>query len=292
MDVSFLIVDVFAERPFEGNQLCVVPDPPPGLGDHAMQAIAREIGFSETTFVTAVDAAGYSMRIFTPRAELPFAGHPTLGTAYVLAEAARIGERTVQRVAAGEFEVQVDVSRARARMRQHSGKLGLPLEDPTHVAAAIGIPRSDLAPGLPPRPVSTGIQQVIVPIASIGGLHRAHADPLAVRAVVEAAEAEGLYLFAVSGDRRAEARYFAPGIGVPEDAATGSAAGPLGVYMAEHGVGGMPGRLEVRQGAGLGRPSRLDVDVVREEDSWTPYVAGGVFIVGRGRFKVPDSLDR
>jgi len=110
MDVPFRIVDVFTERPLAGNQLCVVPEPVE-LDDATMQALALEIGFSETTFVTEYGADCYAMRIFTPDQELPFAGHPTLGTAFVMVSEGRVTSPVVQVVQAGEIPVEVDVRR-------------------------------------------------------------------------------------------------------------------------------------------------------------------------------------
>jgi trans-2,3-dihydro-3-hydroxyanthranilate isomerase len=112
VEIPFRIVDVFCERPLEGNQLCVVPDPV-GLDGATMQALAREIGFSETTFVTEASHDRYGMRIFTPGQELPFAGHPTIGTAFVLAAEGRITPPATQVVEAGEYPVSVDVAAAR-----------------------------------------------------------------------------------------------------------------------------------------------------------------------------------
>ena len=118
MHVPFRLVDVFAEAPFGGNQLCVVPEVPDALDDATMQALAMEIGFSETTYVTAVRPTGYDIRIFTPEVELPFAGHPTLGTAFTLAREGRIGAETVQRCAAGDIPVRIDLDGGHAVMRQ------------------------------------------------------------------------------------------------------------------------------------------------------------------------------
>src|SRR3954453_9183893 len=115
MRIPFRLVDVFAEAPFGGNQLCVVPETPPELDAATMQALALEIGFSETTFVTTVRPDGYDVRIFTPEDELPFAGHPTLGTAFTLGREGRIPAEAVQRCAAGEIPVKVDVAAGTAR---------------------------------------------------------------------------------------------------------------------------------------------------------------------------------
>src|SRR5216110_838286 len=108
MRMPFRLVDVFTDRPFAGNQLCVVPDPPSCLGPDIMQALAREIGFSETTFVTGTAQDLYRMRIFTPGMELPFAGHPTLGTAFVLVAKGAITSPATQVVKAGEFALEAD----------------------------------------------------------------------------------------------------------------------------------------------------------------------------------------
>ncbi len=121
--VPFRLADVFAERPLAGNQLCVVPDPGP-LDAATMQALAREIGFSETTFVTETGADRYRMRIFTPDSELPFAGHPTLGTAFVLAAEGRTRTRVTQETAGGTVEVDVDLAGHFARMRQMAPSWG------------------------------------------------------------------------------------------------------------------------------------------------------------------------
>src|SRR5436190_12356596 len=109
MRIPFRLVDVFTDRPLSGNQLCVVPEPVPGITEDRMQAVAREIGFSETTFVTSFSANRYAMRIFTPDHELPFAGHPSLGTAFVLVSEGRLPSPLTQVVAAGEFGMSVDV---------------------------------------------------------------------------------------------------------------------------------------------------------------------------------------
>src|SRR5262245_37668542 len=118
MRIPFRLVDVFAPRPLSGNQLCVVPEVVPELDGDTMQAVAAEIGFSETTFVTGLREGGYDVRIFTPTDELPFAGHPTLGTAFVLAAEGRVAPDLVQTCGAGDVPVQVDVEGGRASMRQ------------------------------------------------------------------------------------------------------------------------------------------------------------------------------
>jgi trans-2,3-dihydro-3-hydroxyanthranilate isomerase len=287
MDVAFRIVDVFTDRPFAGNQLCVVPDPPPGLSTELMHTLTREIAFSETTFVTAIRPAGYDVRIFTPAAELPFAGHPTLGTAFVLAAEGRVDPTLIQRCGAGDIPVEVDLQGARASMRQRPPVVGPPVADRALVAAGAGLSEHDLA-DLPLLPVSTGVAHLMVPVSDVATLRRAERQPAPCERACIAAETESLYLFAVVGTGHVVARMFDRSTSIGEDPATGSAAGPLGAYLALHGLAGMPGRVTVDQGEMVGRPSHLDVAVERDGGSWAIQVAGGVRIVGEGVFHLDD----
>ncbi|HEX6845138.1 MAG TPA: PhzF family phenazine biosynthesis protein [Actinomycetota bacterium] len=286
MRVPFRMVDVFAERPFEGNRLCVVPETPPDLETRAMQTLALEINFSETTFVTAVRPDGYDVRIFTPDAELPFAGHPTLGTAFVLASEGRTGTETVQRCAAGDIPVEVDLAAGRAVMHQLPPAFGRTFDDRDAVARAAGLATKDLVEGLPIVPASTGIWHLMVPVRDEAALRRAsrHARTADVCAVAD--HVESLYLFTVRGDGDVMARMFDRGEGIGEDPATGSAAGPLGAYLAQHGLAGVPGDVTIAQGELTGRPSRLDVRVEPDGATWRVSVAGGVRRVGEGVFEL------
>jgi trans-2,3-dihydro-3-hydroxyanthranilate isomerase len=277
--------DVFTSRKFSGNQLCVVLDAS-GLDERAMQTIAAEIGFSETTFVTGADVDRYSMRIFTPDGELPFAGHPTLGTAFVLVSEGRVAARSIQTVAAGDIPVEVELEAGFARMRQLPPTFAPAFDDRELVASAAGLSPSDLHPALPPQVVGTGLGPMLAPVRDIDALHAAERDGRALRLLVERARCEALYLFALT-DGGATARMFDPGVGIGEDPATGSAAGPLGAYLAQRGAGGMPGKILVRQGEHVGRPSELHVEVQPVASSWAVDVGGGVARVGGGWFDLP-----
>jgi trans-2,3-dihydro-3-hydroxyanthranilate isomerase len=285
VDLEFRLVDVFAERPLAGNQLCVVLGAA-GLDPDLMQSLAREIGFSETTFVTEAGGDRYAMRIFTPGMEMPFAGHPTLGTAFVLVSEGLVSSPATQVVAAGEFRVEVDRAARRAAVRQHPAVSGPTVGPPDRVAAAVGLRREDLNPAWEPRAVSTGLPQLMVPAASSEAVVTSRPDPVAIQDLLDEVGADSLYLFAETGPGTAKARMFANDIGVTEDPATGSAAGPCAAYLAERGGAGLPGirRLAIRQGEEIGRPSLLEVDVDREGDAWVPTVGGGVHVVGRGSF--------
>ena len=277
-------MDVFCERPLAGNQLCVVPEPG-SLDAATMQSLAREIGFSETTFVTVYDDDRYSMRIFTPDAELPFAGHPTLGTAFVMVAEGRVRSPLRQVVAAGEFPAEVDLDRGFATMHQLPPTLGPEIDDLAEVAAGGGLTPADLHPDLPPQLVSTGLPHLLVPVRDEPTLRGATRNDGALRALWKRYGPDCIYLFALT-HHGATARLFDAGLGIGEDPATGSAAGPLGAYLAARGVGGMPGKLAIRQGDQVGRPSVLHVEVEPEGDSWSVRVSGGVAIVGAASFRI------
>ncbi len=287
MRVPFRLLDVFTEVPFAGNQLCVVPETPAGLDTATMQMLAREIGFSETTFVMATSADAYDVRIFTPVEEVPFAGHPTLGTAFTVAALGLTGTSLVQRCTAGEVPVQVDLEGRSASMTQLSPVFADPFEDTELVCRGCGLELSDLRADLPIRFVTTGLGPLIVPVRDEAALRRARRADTA--ALVEACESSGafdLYLFVERGPGEVMARMFDWSDEIGEDPATGSAAGPLGAYLAEYRLAGMPGKLKIAQGEMTGRPSFIDVDVSREGEGWTARVGGGVRMVGEGVFDV------
>lgn len=282
MEIPFRIVDVFCERPLEGNQLCVVPD----VGDldgTTMQALAREIGFSETTFVTEAAGDRYAMRIFTPGQELPFAGHPTIGTAFVLATEGRIRTPATQVVTAGEYRVDVDLEGGNARMRQLPPTFGVEFTDRDLAARAARLEPRHIRDDVPMQVVSTGLPHLMVPLRDAEALRGAVRDAALVEQVCRTTAGESMYLFAETDDG-VTARMYDWETGIGEDPATGSAAGPLGAYLSRYGLAGMPGSIRIRQGAQVGRPSLLEVEVAAEGDSWRVQVAGGVAIVGSGVF--------
>ncbi len=285
--VAFQLVDVFADVPFAGNQLCAVLDPPDGLATDAMLTVAREIGFSETTFVTAVRAGGYDVRIFTPDAELPFAGHPTLGTAFALAAADRVSPSVIQTSAAGEVSVEVDVGANLATMQQLPPVFGPEVTDRAGMALAAGLEADDLATDLPVCSGSTGLAHLMVPLRDEVTLRRAERNDRGCAEVCRATATESLYLFAVRGDGDVMARMFDRSASIGEDPATGSAAGPLGAYLSMHGLAGMPGSVTVAQGEMVQRSSFLRAHVEPDGTSWSIRLGGGVHIVGEGSFQLP-----
>jgi len=295
MKADFVTCDVFTRRPFSGNPLLVVPDAR-GLSTPEMQAIAREINYSESTFVLPPDDPkhAYRQRTFVPFKEIPYAGHPTVGTAVVLAALGRVGaggeERISIEVGFGPLELELireDGAVRRVRMTQ-----GRPVweeavrEDSLRVriASALGLPAESLHASLPLQIVSTGNRTLVVPLADVASVSAAVADVRALNSLERELDLLIAYFFAFDGGR-VRARAFCPGAGVPEDPATGSAAGPLGVFLALHGVfpGGEP-RFLIDQGIEMGRPSEIEVTVERSADG-SPSgvrVAGSAVLMMRG----------
>ena len=176
MKIPFLIVDVFTDRPLAGNQLCVVPDST-GMSDELMQAIARRSTSRRARSSPRPPGDRYAMRIFTPGGELPFAGHPSLGTMFVLVSQGRVTSPATQVVEAGEFTIEADPSQNFARMRQHPPDFAEPFDDRELLARAAGIAVEDLHPTLVAQPVSTGIHHLMVPAASREVVANARQDP-------------------------------------------------------------------------------------------------------------------
>lgn len=275
-------LDVFTAEPLSGNQLAVVHDAD-DVEDGVMLAFARETRLSETTFVQRPGAEGadYRNRIWWSKGEMAFAGHPSLGTA--VAVAARRGERSaryVQETPAGrqpiEVELDADGVRARAAMHQEPAVFGDEL-DPLEVLAAAGLEEADLAHGLPPQVVGTGMEQVLLPVRDLGVLERCAPRLERLELLLRPRGCATLYVVHAEpelGFARARAFFDEPG-GVTEDPATGSAAGPLCAYL--HARTGAS-RVIIDQGVEMGRPSRLEAEL----DGDRVRVAGDVVIVMTG----------
>ncbi|HJR18626.1 MAG TPA: PhzF family phenazine biosynthesis protein [Actinomycetota bacterium] len=261
MLARYRVVDVFAREPLAGNALAVFPDPG-SVDPDRMQRIAREMNLSETTFVTGVTADGYDVRIFTPGSELPFAGHPTLGTAWVLRELGAVaGERTVQRSAAGPTAVDFDGDRV---WLERTGTPGEDLDDVDGFLAALDLDGASVgfdasafgarAAALRPAIPDAGLRWLMLPLASPDIVARLQA-PSALP------DPSGVYCFAPLGPGRIKARFFAADFGVAEDPATGSAAAALGIYLAAR-VGDVT--VDIEQGAEVARPSFISVQATRD----------------------------
>lgn len=288
-DLRFDILDVFADHPYAGNQLAVVHGAA-GLSSAQMLAVAREFNFSETTFPTArPDRSAYDVRIFTPGTEIPFAGHPTLGTAWALAERGELaGPEVVQHCGAGEVRVTLDgeLVELTATPRDLVGPLADDLVGA--LLADLGLDAADrdgdawaAGAGLTfvHLPVTEGAvaraRLPMRPLPSYDGLPETR-DPLA-----------GINLVALDGSS-VHARVFVPGLSVAEDPATGSAAAGLGMMLAASRRLAPDGRYAISQGVEMGRPSRLDCRTdVDGHLAAACHVSGRVHPVARGSLHVP-----
>jgi trans-2,3-dihydro-3-hydroxyanthranilate isomerase len=274
-------LDVFTSVPLAGNGLCVVHDAD-DLDEATMLAIARETRLSETTFVqTATDAAAdYRNRIFTLHGELPFAGHPSLGTAVAVARARGATSASyVQQTQAGlqPVDVTLDGAAAHASMLQNPAQHGAE-PDAAGILAAVGLQAGDAHPDWPPQVVSTGVPHVVAPVRDLAALERAGAHPSLLPDVLLELGATCVYVAAVDAEAgTARARSFFLGdTGTMEDPATGSAVGPLVAYLARRaGIR----ELTVGQGADIGRPSTLHAVVEGDR----VRVSGDVVVVAEGR---------
>ena len=275
--LRYLVLDVFAARPLQGNQLAVFLDGR-ALGGERMQSLARELKLSETVFMLPPEGEGDGrIRIFTPAAELPFAGHPTLGSAAVLAGALD-QDRVVLETGSGPVEVVFEQRDGRTA----SGWMGQPLpswedfEAPGELLAALGLEAS----GLPVEVYCNGPRHVYVEVATREALAALEPDIGAVGRLGEI----GVSCVAGSG-RSFKSRMFAPGLGVAEDPATGSAAGPLAVHLARHGRIAWGEEIEIEQGAEILRPSLLRARALGSEDRLERVEVGGrALTVAAGRF--------
>ncbi len=286
--MCFSLVDVFSGVRYAGNPLAVFVD----VGDldpAQMQAIAREINFSETTFVRSLQPAshqGYDVRIFSPTEELPFAGHPTLGTAFVIREKLRSEQQEpistlVLNLAVGPIPVEVDPDDV-FWMKQNEATIGPVLTDSTKVAAALGLDLSDVDEVWPIREVSTGLPFLMVPLRGLGALGRSRVVNDRFSALMAQTTAKGVFLFCEETRDRAHqfaARMFAPGLGILEDPATGSANGCFAAYW---GALGREVDAIVEQGYEMGRPSQVRIRGRLEKSVIQVSVGGEVVAIAQG----------
>jgi trans-2,3-dihydro-3-hydroxyanthranilate isomerase len=276
----YVVADVFTDTPLQGNGLAVFTDAR-GLPEEALQPLARELNLSETVYVLPSEGEGHArIRIFTPSSEVPFAGHPTLGTAFVLAAPLQLDEIRLE-TGAGVVPVRLERDGARIVF----GRMEQPLptvaeyEQPAELLAALGVERSEL----PVELYDNGLPNVYVCLASEAEVAALRPD---LSRLAELPAMVGTNCFAGSG-RRWKTRMFAPAGGVPEDPATGSAAGPLAVHLARHGRIAWGEEIEISQGAEIRRPSTLfaradgsDGRIERVE------VGGRAVVVARGEFQL------
>jgi trans-2,3-dihydro-3-hydroxyanthranilate isomerase len=276
----YVIADVFTDTPLQGNQVAVFTDARE-IPEDKLQPIAREMNFSETVFVYKPEGDGHArIRIFTPKAELAFAGHPTLGTAFILSAPLSLEEINLE-TGAGVIPVRLEREDGRivfGRMVQPVPTVEL-YDGGERVLEILGVARSEL----PVEVYDNGVRHVYI---SLGSEDEVAALRPNMARLADESDAVGFNCFAGEG-KRWKTRMFAPASGVAEDPATGSAAGPLALHLARHGRIAFGDEIEISQGVEVGRPSKLYARVEGSADEVERVEVGGSAVtVARGELSV------
>ncbi len=293
--MNFYIVDVFAESKYAGNQLAVFAGAGVAeLSEAQMLLIAREINYSETTFIRSPDPrdGGYDVRIFTPKKELPFAGHPTLGTAFVLQQEIirEKVDRVILNLAVGQIPVTFNYHNESADilwMRQNPPSFGQVLSAES-LANVLNLEPDEIDANFPIQEVSTGVPFIIVPLKTLASLKKAQVNLDKYFELVDTRSAKEILIFCpetYSDLNDLSVRVFAHSLGIPEDPATGSANGCLAGYLVEYGYYGS-GKIDVRveQGYEIDRPSLLLLQAAKNQGEIAVLVGGKVVMVAKGEF--------
>ena len=288
MRLNYHLVDVFTNRQFGGNQLAVFPDPPADLRAKIMQRIAAELNLSETTFVfpPADSANDYRLRIFTPAAELPMAGHPTIGTAYMLARMGSVGrlegEKTIVfKEGVGPIPVTIRAdgqgNPSEVWMRQPIPQFLDIYEQRSNLAEMLSLPIADIRDDIPAQVVSSGLPFLFIVLKSLDAIKRIRFRTDKWAEHLAGTNAENVFvttLETVNEDSSAHSRMFAPALGISEDPATGSASGPLGAFLLKYGLA-QASDMVSEQGFEMGRPSFIRIHVEASGDSFSEVSVGG-----------------
>lgn len=290
---TFYILDVFAEKKYAGNQLAVLRHVE-GISEPEMQEIAKEMHFSETSFILSEEKrnGGYDVRIFTPEHEIPFAGHPTLGTAYLIQQEI-IGEpveKVVLNLKVGQIPVtfkylgeQVDIM----WMKQINPTFGAVL-DSSSLARVLNIDEQEIDPKFPIQEVSTGTPFIMVPLKTLNGVRQAEIDKTGYFKLIENLEAKAILVFCpqtYNKENDLNVRVFVDYYGIPGDPATGSANGCLAGYLAKYRYFGNDQiDIRVEQGYEIGRPSLLFLRAKGIEKEIQVQVGGKAIMVAKGEF--------
>jgi len=293
MERRFYTLDVFTTTRFEGNPLAVITDGD-GLSKDAMLAVAREMNLSETVFVQkpTEDQALARLRIFTTREELKLAGHPVIGTWFLLAELGVVpaqegGVHVLQQTGAGVLPVEIrfkDGRPQRVTMTQKDASFRPAKLNKKALASALGLSPKDFDPKLEPEYVSTGIFNLMVPLRNRGALGRIVMNMVGLRKLL-GRNGTMAYCFACGDNGKAFSRGMLPWE-LYEDAATGSAAGALGAYLVKHGRLSPAHTLNILQGEEMGRPSHIEVEVTQNGRKLVPRVSGAAVKVFEGTIQI------
>lgn len=290
---AFTIVDVFAEKKYAGNQLAVFRDAG-DLSDEEMQLFTKEMNYSETTFILSDKKrkGGYDVRIFTPAEEIPFAGHPTLGTAFVIQQEIirKPIEKVILNLRIGQIPVALSFSKGEVDdlwMEQKQPEFG-PELDKAIIAKALSIEETDIHDKFPVQEVSTGLPFMIVPLKTLEAVKKARINRDVFFGLIADTEAKAPLIFCpetYNPKNDLNCRVFVDYYDIPEDPATGSANGCLAGYLVRHRYFG-ENRISVRveQGYEIGRPSLLYLKAEENADAIDVFVGGKVFNIAKGEF--------
>jgi trans-2,3-dihydro-3-hydroxyanthranilate isomerase len=287
-----LFLDVFTDKAYAGNQLAVFPDGE-GLTAKQMQKLACEINYSETTFILKAGkaTADFSIRIFTPKAELPFAGHPVLGTAYAIMNLLDIWpvKKPVLKLNMKVGVIPLEKRGGNIWMTQKEPQFFKTYTDKKYIASLVNLTAEDISDDLPMEEVSTGNKVLIVPLKSLAAVQRASGNTDKLIRFYKETGTHAPYIFTretVNKKAKIHSRFFAPHLGIIEDAATGSAAGPLTGYLLKHNVFGNSFEILNEQGIEMGRPSKI---LMSGEVKWGKYIikiGGTCAYAGKGSFVI------
>ncbi|WP_053360999.1 PhzF family phenazine biosynthesis protein [Bacillus sp. FJAT-27251] len=288
--ISYSIVDVFSQGKYTGNQLAVFKNAEQ-LSEHKMQQIAKEVNYSETTFILSDSKKndGYDVRIFTPNEEVPFAGHPTLGTAYIIQNEI-IGEpieKLTLNFKAGQIPVSFDNEQQILWMKQNNPTFGRIL-DINEVSDVLNLNTEYIDGRFPIQEVSTGLPVIIVPLKSLQAIKKVRINKEKYYELIEHTDAKAIMVFSpetYSADNNLNVRDFADYFGIPEDAATGSSNGCLASYLVKYRYFGKSEiDIRVEQGYEIKRPSLLFLKARDEKRKITVYVGGQVEKIAQGEW--------
>ena len=299
--LHYHLVDVFTDRAFGGNQLAVFTNGR-GIPSEKMQALAKELNLSETVFVLPAEEAGndYALRIFTPAVELPFAGHPTIGTTFILAHEHMIfltGEEVTARLEekVGTIPVKIIMKDGTVdfiQMKQPLPSFGPAYPEPEAIARMLSLEPEALDSRYPGEVVSCGVPCLFVPLKNLAAVRRAQLKQDLWREILSDFTAPHLFIFTTEVETEGStvhSRMFAPAMGIAEDPATGAASGPLGCYLVKYGLVEASNKAKIisEQGFELGRPSFLHIEIETIDGVISGvYVGGQSYYMGEGYFEL------
>lgn len=302
IELNYHLLDVFTNIPFGGNQLAVFTDPPANLSQATMQKIGKEMNLAEITFVFPPEHRenDYRVRIFTPTIEMKMAGHPTVGTGYLLAREGFFGAIDKQKAVTfeeliGPIKVTVNVDDSGQptiiQMRQPMPQFLDIHEDKQMIADLLSLSVNDLSPVYPVQVVSTGVPFLLIPVTTLEAIGRIKVR-LDMWEQFRGSNAEQLFAFTSETQYEGStvhSRMFAPAFGIPEDPATGAASGPLGAYLVKYGIVETGGMVS-EQGIEMGRPSFININIGYDGTDFNEIVIGGECVyMGRGTLLINES---